>query len=59
MRFRTFYNVAERILKASQYVSSFLDSHVDRSDQAAYSDLRRAANVDGTVTGCPENRGCV
>ncbi len=52
-RFGTFYYVAERFLRASRYVYSFLDSHMGDSAQAAFNNLRKTSNIDGTITGYP------
>ena len=52
-RFGTYYQVAERFLKASLYISDIVKSHLGRSARSAYDSLKKTSNIDGTITGYP------
>ena len=52
-RFSTHYQVAERFLKAPYHMSELVETHLSGSAEKAYSSLKKASNIDGTITGYP------
>ena len=54
-RFGTYYQVAERFLKAAKFIGTIVEFHLSAKAQTAYTSRKKTYNIDGTITGYTGN----